>query len=88
MTRRNPYTVIGTHCEYEVNSASDLMKQAGLDWKVTLENVFINATDPLEVPDRYATVKWTNAGSLGIGLAGCIKILSISFTPNASYIFL
>lgn len=61
MTRRNPYTVIGTHCEYEVNTAHDLMVQAGLDWKVTLENVFINPTDPLEVPDRYATVKWTNA---------------------------
>ncbi len=34
MTRRNPYTVIGTHCEYEVNTAHDLMVQAGLDWKV------------------------------------------------------
>jgi phage/plasmid-like protein (TIGR03299 family) len=62
MTRRNPYTVIGTHCEYEVNTAHDLMVQAGLDWKVTLENVFINETDPIEVPDRYATVKWTNTG--------------------------
>ena len=58
MTRRNPYTVIGTHCEYEVNTAHDLMVQAGLDWEVTLENVFINETDPIEVPDRYATVKW------------------------------
>ena len=58
MTRRNPYTVIGTHCEYEVNSAHDLMVKAGLDWEVTLENVFINETDPIEVPDRYATVKW------------------------------
>ena len=61
MTRTNPYTIIGTHSEYEVNSAHDLMVKAGLDWKVTLENVFINPTDPLEVPDRYATVKWTNA---------------------------
>jgi len=58
MTRRNPYTIIGTHSEYEVNSAHDLMVKAGLDWEVTLENVFINETDPIEVPDRYATVKW------------------------------
>jgi len=70
MTRRNPYTVIGTHCEYEVNTAHDLMVQAGLDWKVTLENVFINATDPLEVPDRYATVKWTNAGVEPLAIVG------------------
>jgi phage/plasmid-like protein (TIGR03299 family) len=58
MTRQNPYTIIGTHSEYEVNSAHDLMVKANLDWEVTLENVFINETDPIEVPDRYATVKW------------------------------
>jgi phage/plasmid-like protein (TIGR03299 family) len=34
------------------------MVKANLDWEVTLENVFINETDPIEVPDRYATVKW------------------------------
>ena len=71
MTRRNPYTVIGTHCEYEVNSASDLMKQAGLDWKVTLENVFIKGqTMDVEVPDRYATVKWNGAGAEPLAVVG------------------
>ena len=70
MVRVNPFTVIGTHCEYEVNTAHDLMKQAGLDWKVTLENVFINATDPLEIPDRYATVKWTDAGVEPLAVVG------------------
>ena len=63
MTRVNPYTIIGTHSEYEVNSAHDLMVKAGLDWEVTLENVFINETNPIEVPDRYATVKW-NEGKI------------------------
>ena len=71
MTRRNPYTVIGTHCEYEVNSASDLIKQAGLDWKVTLENVFIKGqTMDVEVPDRYATVKWNGAGAEPLAVVG------------------
>lgn len=70
MTRRNPYTVIGTHCEYEVNTAHDLMKQAGLDWKVTLEDVFINSYDPIVVPDRYATVKWTNEEAEPLAVVG------------------
>ena len=71
MTRRNPYTVIGTHCEYEVNTAHDLMVQAGLDWKVTLENVFIKGqTQDVEVPDRYATVKYNGAGAEPLAVVG------------------
>jgi phage/plasmid-like protein (TIGR03299 family) len=71
MTRRNPYTIIGTHSEYEVNSAHDLMVKAGLDWKVTLENVFIKGqTQDVEVPDRYATVKWNGAGAEPLAVVG------------------
>jgi phage/plasmid-like protein (TIGR03299 family) len=70
MTRRDPYTVIGTHSEYEVNSAHDLMVKAGLDWEVTLENVFINETDPIEVPDRYATVKWNEGRIQPLAIVG------------------
>lgn len=71
MTRVNPFTVIGTHCEYEVNSAHDLMVKAGLDWKVTLENVYTTGdTGVLEVPDRYATVKWTDAGIKPLAVVG------------------
>jgi phage/plasmid-like protein (TIGR03299 family) len=71
MTRQNPYTIIGTHSEYEVNSAHDLMVKAGLDWKVTLENVYTTGdTGVLEVPDRYATVKWTDAGFEPLAIVG------------------
>jgi phage/plasmid-like protein (TIGR03299 family) len=70
MTRVNPYTIIGTHCEYEVNTAHDLMVKAGLDWEVTLENVFINETDPIEVPDRYATVKWNEGRIEPLAIVG------------------
>ena len=71
MTRSNPYTIIGTHSEYEVNSAHDLMVKAGLDWKVTLENVFIKGqTQDVEVPDRYATVKWNGAGAEPLAVVG------------------
>jgi len=70
MTRVNPYTIIGTHSEYEVNSAHDLMVKAGLDWEVTLENVFINETNPIEVPDRYATVKWNEGRIEPLAIVG------------------
>jgi phage/plasmid-like protein (TIGR03299 family) len=47
------------------------MKQAGLDWKVTLENVFIKGqTMDVEVPDRYATVKWNGAGAEPLAIVG------------------
>jgi len=71
MTRRNPYTVIGTHCEYEVNTAHDLMVQAGLNWRVELHNVFIKGeTQDVEVPDRYATVKYAGAGAEPLAVVG------------------
>jgi phage/plasmid-like protein (TIGR03299 family) len=34
------------------------MEQAKLNWNVTLEPIYINPYDQIEVPDRYATVKW------------------------------
>jgi phage/plasmid-like protein (TIGR03299 family) len=46
------------------------MVKAGLDWKVTLENVFINETDPIEVPDRYATVKWNEGRIQPLAIVG------------------
>jgi phage/plasmid-like protein (TIGR03299 family) len=71
MTRQNPYTIIGTHSEYEVNSAHDLMVKAGLDWQVKLENVFIKGeTQDVEIPDRYATVKYAGAGAEPLAVVG------------------
>jgi phage/plasmid-like protein (TIGR03299 family) len=47
------------------------MVKAGLDWKVTLENVYTTGdTGVLEVPDRYATVKWTDAGIKPLAVVG------------------
>jgi phage/plasmid-like protein (TIGR03299 family) len=58
MANQNPFSIIGTHCEYEVSTAHDLMEQAKLNWNVTLESIYINPYEQIEVPDRYATVKW------------------------------
>jgi phage/plasmid-like protein (TIGR03299 family) len=47
------------------------MKQAGLDWKVTLENVYTTGdTGVLEVPDRYATVKWNEGRIQPLAIVG------------------
>jgi phage/plasmid-like protein (TIGR03299 family) len=70
MTRVNPFTVIGTHCEYEVNTAHDLMKQAGLDWIVSLEDIYIRSDDDILVPDRYATTKWVNGQAKPLAVVG------------------
>jgi len=70
MTRVNPFTVIGTHCEYEVNTAHDLMKQAGLDWIVSLEDIYIRSDDDILVPDRYATTKWVNGQAEPLAVVG------------------
>jgi len=70
MSRQNPYTIIGTHCEYEVNTAHDLMKQARLDWGVTLEDIYIQSDDGVQVPDRYATVKWLEGEAYPLAVVG------------------
>lgn len=58
MTRVMPWNVIGTKNTYNVTSAKDLMKQSGLDWTVSLDDVYAKTDVGLvEVPNRYATVK-------------------------------
>ena len=62
--RRNPYTLIGKHCEYEVSSAHDLMKQAGLDWQVSLNDVYATGSyDVIKIEDKYATVRTNKDGT-------------------------
>lgn len=70
MTNQNPFSIIGTHCEYEVNTANDLMIQAKLDWGVTLEDIYIQSDDGVQVPDRYATVKWVAGEAYPLAVVG------------------
>ena len=70
MANQNPFSIIGTHCEYEVNTAHDLMKQAKLDWGVTLEDIYIQSDDGVQVPDRYATVKWLEGEAYPLAVVG------------------
>ena len=70
MANQNPFSIIGTHCEYEVNTAHDLMKQARLDWGVTLEDIYIQSDDGVQVPDRYATVKWLEGEAYPLAVVG------------------
>ena len=70
MANQNPFSIIGTHCEYEVNTAHDLMKQAKLDWGVSLENIYIQSDDGVQVPDRYATVKWLEGEAYPLAVVG------------------
>lgn len=70
MTRSNPYTIIGTHCKYEVHTAHDLMVQAGLNWKVTLENITLDTFNRTVIPNRYATVKWDNGDPNPLAVVG------------------
>lgn len=63
MTRRNPFELIGSKNNYEVTSAHDLMVQAGLNWKVSLNDVYAaGSTDPILIEDKYATVRTDNNG--------------------------
>ena len=63
MTRRNPYELIGTLNSFEVTSAKDLMDQAGLNWKVSLNDVYASGSyDPILIEDRYATVRKDSSG--------------------------
>lgn len=58
MTRRNPFEVIGTKNSYEVTSARDLMVQAGLDWQVSLNDIYASGSyDPILIEDKYATIR-------------------------------
>lgn len=58
MSRRNPFELIGTKNSYEVTSAKDLMVQAGLDWRVSLNDVYAaGSNDPILIEDRYATIR-------------------------------
>lgn len=58
MSRRNPFELIGTKNSYEVTSAKDLMEQAGLDWRVSLNDVYAaGSNDPILIEDRYATIR-------------------------------
>ena len=70
MANQNPFSIIGTHCEYEVSTAHDLMKQARLDWGVTLEDIYIQSDDGVQVPDRYATVKWLEGEAYPLAVVG------------------
>lgn len=58
MTRRNPFELIGSKNNYEVTSAHDLMVQADLHWKVSLNDVYAaGAFDSIKIEDKYATVR-------------------------------
>jgi len=64
MTRRNPFSLIGTTNSYEVTSAKELMQQAQLDWTVSLNEIYTAGSyDPILIEDRFATVRKDSNGA-------------------------
>ena len=64
MTRQTPFSLIGKVNEYNVNTAAELMTQANLDWRVSLED--IQTIGGLEINSKYATVKTTVDGEQSV----------------------
>ncbi len=63
MTRRNPFELVGSKNAYEVKSAHDLMVQANLDWRVSLNDVYASGMfDPILIDDKFATIKTDKNG--------------------------
>jgi len=58
MARRAPWQIISKKNEHTSTSATSLMREAGLDWKVELRDVYTPGKyDPLVIKDKYATVR-------------------------------
>lgn len=55
---RNPFQLLGTANEYNATSAYDLMRDAGLDWKVQLTDVYAAGRfDTIKIEDKFATTR-------------------------------
>jgi hypothetical protein len=66
MRRQDPYKIIGKQNEYNVTTAHELMTNSGLDWTVSLTEVFAKGTEYgsyIEAPDKYATVRRDTDGT-------------------------
>lgn len=60
---RDPYQLVGKSNEYDVRTAKDLMIQAGLNWTVSLNDVYTSGTyDQIQIEDKFATVKTDISG--------------------------
>lgn len=70
--RVQPWQKIGTANEHEVTSARELMVNAGLDWAVSLEDVYANPNgNLLPAEGKYATVRTNKDGTQSvIGMVG------------------
>lgn len=67
-----PWQRIGITNEREVTSARDMMSQAGLDWTVSLEDVYASGKyDPIQIKDKFATVRTNQDGEQSVlGVVG------------------
>ena len=62
--RRAPWQIISDKQVFEGTSARQIMREAGLDWTVSLEDVYTTGnTGVLEVPNRFATVRTNTDGT-------------------------
>lgn len=68
MARQAPWARIGTKNETQATTAVGLMSQAGLDWRVNLEE--IETTSGLQINDRFATVKVNGDDSTVLSVVG------------------
>lgn len=64
MSRRAPWTVIGSKNEYNVSTANELITLANLDWRVNLSEV--QTIDGLEIKNRFATVRTDQDGTQSV----------------------
>lgn len=62
--RRAPWQTISAKHTFEGTSARQIMQEAGLDWHVSLEDVYAHTDNgDIQVPNRFATVRNNNDGS-------------------------
>lgn len=70
--RRAPWQIISDKQTFEGTSARQIMREAGLDWTVSLEDVYTTSNRDdfglLNIPNRFATVR-TNADDTQSALA-------------------
>jgi len=64
MSRRAPWTIIGSNNEYDVSTAGELITLADLDWRVNLSEV--QTTEGLDIKNRFATVKTQSNGDQSV----------------------
>jgi phage/plasmid-like protein (TIGR03299 family) len=63
-SRRAPWQIISDKHTFEGTSARQIMREAGLDWHVSLEDVYAHTNNgDIQVPSRFATVRNNNDGS-------------------------